>query len=65
MKVFKMLHINNLDGAIVRDTGTFHGVNKGLPTSRHMVCDDLLNQQLDINPKNEDVGIFKMTTTIA
>jgi hypothetical protein len=30
-----------------------------------MVCDDLLNQQLDIDPKNEDIGILEMTTTIA
>jgi len=29
-----------------------------------MVCDDLPNQQLDIDPKNEDVCIFEMTTTI-
>jgi hypothetical protein len=28
MKVFKMLHPNTSDGAIVRDTSTFHGVNK-------------------------------------
>jgi hypothetical protein len=65
MKVFKMLHPNILDGAIVRDMGTFHGVNKGLPTSRHMVCDDLLDQQLGIDPKNEDIGILEMITTIA
>ncbi len=45
--------------------GTFHGVNKCPPTTRHMVCDDLLNQQLDIDPKNEDIGILEMTTTIA
>jgi len=65
MKVFKMLHPNIFDGAIVRDTCTFHGVNKGPPTSRHMVCDDLLDQQLDIDPRNEDIGILEMITTIA
>ncbi len=56
MKVFKMLHLNIHDGAIVRDTSTFHGINKGPPIVRHMVCDDLLDQQLDIDPKNEDVS---------
>jgi hypothetical protein len=65
MKIFKMLHPNIPNGAIVRNTGTFHGINKGPPTARHMVCDDLLDQQLDIDPKNEDVGILKMTTTVA
>jgi hypothetical protein len=65
MKIFKMLHPNILDGAIVKDTGTFHGINKGPPTARHMVCDDLPDQQLDIDPKNEDVSILEMTTSIA
>jgi hypothetical protein len=51
--------------AIVRDMGTFHGVNKCPLVTRHMVCDYLLNQQLDIDPKNEDVGILEMTSTIA
>jgi hypothetical protein len=51
MKVFKMLHLNILDGAIVRDTGTFHGVNKCPLATRHMACDDLPNQQLDIDSK--------------
>ncbi len=36
-----MLHPNILDGAIVRDIHTFHGVNKGPPIAKHMVCDDL------------------------
>jgi hypothetical protein len=65
MKVFKMLHPNIPDGAIVRDTGTFHGVNKCLPATRPMVCDDLPDQQLNIDPNNEDIGILEMTTTIA
>jgi len=60
-----MLYPNILDGAIVRDIGTFHGVNKGPPTAKHMVCDDLPDQQLDIHPKNEDVGILEMITAIA
>jgi hypothetical protein len=44
MKVFKMPHPNIPNGAIVKDTGTFHGVNKG-PTIGHMVCDDLHDQK--------------------
>jgi hypothetical protein len=64
MEVLKMLHPNIHDGAIVGDTGTFHGVNKGSPTIGHMVCDDLTNQQSDIDPKNEDVGILDMKTSI-
>jgi hypothetical protein len=59
MKVFKMLRPNIPDGAIVRDTGTFHGINKCLLASRHMICDDLPDQQLDIDPKNEDIGILR------
>jgi hypothetical protein len=65
MKIFKMLHLNILDGAIVRDTCTFHGVKKGPPIARHMVCDDQPNQQLDLDRKNEDVGILEMITIIA
>jgi hypothetical protein len=65
MKVFEMLHPNIPYGAIVRDTSTFRGVNKCPPIVKHMVCDDLLDQQLDINPKNGDISILGMTTTIA
>ncbi len=54
-----MLRPNIPDGAIVRDTGTFHGINKCLLASRHMICDDLPDQQLDIDPKNEDIGILR------
>jgi hypothetical protein len=60
-----MLHPNIPDGAIIRDTCTCHGINKCLPTIGHMVCDDLHDQQLDIDPNNEDIGILEMTTTIA
>ncbi len=60
-----MLHLNIHDNVIVRDTSTFHGINKGPPTIGHMVCDDLLNQQPNIDPKNEDVGILDMKTIIA
>jgi hypothetical protein len=49
MKVFKMLHLNIPNGAIVRDMSTFHGVNKCLFATKHMVCDDLPDQQFDIN----------------
>ncbi len=59
-----MLHPSIPNSAIVRNTSTFHGINKGPPTTRHMVCDDLPNQQPNIDPKNEDVGILQMTTTI-
>jgi len=60
MKVFKMLHPNILNGAIVKDMGTFHGVNKGPATIRYMVCDDLLDQEIDIK---KDIGCLEMTTT--
>jgi hypothetical protein len=30
-----------------------------------MVCDDLLDQQPDIDPKNENIGFLEMTTTTA
>jgi hypothetical protein len=65
MKVFKMLHPNIHDGAIVRDMGTFHGINKGPLTIGHMVCDDPPSQQPNIDPKNEDVGILDMKNSIA
>jgi hypothetical protein len=59
MKVFKMLHFNILDGAIVRDIGTFHGVKKGPPIVRHMVCDDRPNQQLDLDPKMKTLVLWR------
>jgi hypothetical protein len=59
-----MLHPNILDGAIARDMGTFHGVNKGPTMSGHMVCDDLLDQEVDIQEKNEDVGWLEMINAI-
>jgi hypothetical protein len=65
MKVFKMLHPNIPNGAIIKDISTFHGVNKCPPIARHMVCDDLHDQQPNIDQKNEDVGFLDMTTTIA
>ncbi len=51
MKVFKMLHPNIPNGAIIRDMGTFHVVHKGLATVGHMVCDDLPNQKVNIKKK--------------
>jgi hypothetical protein len=45
MKVLKMLHPNIPNGAIIRDMGTFHKVNKGFAIVGHMVCDDLLDQK--------------------
>ncbi len=60
-----MLHPNIPNGGIVRDTNTFHGVNKCPPTTRNMVCDDLPDQQPNIDPKNEDIGFMEMITTIA
>ncbi len=65
MKVFKMLHPNIPNATIVKDMGTFHGVNKCPLVAWHMVCDELPNQQLNIDPKNKDIGILEMTTTIA
>ncbi len=65
MKVIKMLHPNIHDGAIVRNTCTFHQINKGPPTIGHMVCDDLPNQQPSIDPKNEKNGILDMKSIIA
>jgi hypothetical protein len=52
MKVFKMPHPNIFNGAIVTDTSTFHGVNKGPTTTGHMVCDDLHDQKVNIQEKN-------------
>jgi hypothetical protein len=59
-----MLHPNILDGAIARDMGIFHGVNKGTTTSGHMVCDELLDQEVDIQEKNEDIGCLEMINAI-
>jgi hypothetical protein len=57
MKVFKILHLNILDFAIVRDTSTFHGVNKGPPSTRQMVSNGLLNKKMTLK--------IKMKTLIA
>jgi len=62
MKVLKMLHLNIFYGAIVRDVSTFHGVNKGLAATGHMVCDDLLDQEANIQEKDEDIGSLEMIT---
>jgi hypothetical protein len=64
MKVFKMPHPNIPNGAIVKDTCTFHGVNKGHITTGHMVCDDLHDQEANIQEKGENIGSLEMTTTI-
>jgi hypothetical protein len=63
MKVFKMQHSNIFYGAIVRDACTFHGVNEGLAAIGHMVCDDFVDQQANIQEKDEDIGSSEMTTT--
>ncbi len=43
MKVFKMLHPNIPNIAIVKDMGTFHEVNKDPPSIGQMVSNGLLN----------------------
>jgi hypothetical protein len=40
-----MLHPNIPNAAIIRDTSTFHGVNKCPSSTKQMVCNDLLNQK--------------------
>jgi hypothetical protein len=64
MKVFKNLHPYIPNGATIKDMGTFHGVNKGLVVARHIVCDDLSNQEINIQEKNENIGDLKMTFVI-
>ncbi len=59
-----MLHPTILNGAIVRDMNTFHGVSKCPPAIGHMVCDDLPYQQPNIDSKNEDIGISEMISSI-
>jgi hypothetical protein len=66
VKVFKMPHPNNPNGAIVGNTGTFHGVNNGpSTTSRHTVCDDLHDEKANIKKKDENIGSLEMITAIA
>jgi len=61
-----MLHLNIHDGAIIRDMGTFHGINKGPSTIGHMVCDDPPSQQPNIDPKMKTlVPILDMKNSIA
>jgi hypothetical protein len=43
MKVFKMLHPNIPNIAIVKDMGTFHEVNKDPPSIGQMVSNGVLN----------------------
>ncbi len=59
-----MLHLYILNGAIIRDTSTFHGVNEGLVVARHMICDDLFNQEVNIQEKNENISNLEMTFVI-
>jgi hypothetical protein len=65
MKVFKMLHLNIPDVAIVKDIDTFHGLSKGPPSIRQMVSNGLLNIKHDIENKNENISNLEMTTFIA
>ncbi len=60
-----MPHPNILNGAIVRDMGTLHGVNNCPTTSGHVVCDDLHDQEANIQEKDENIGSLEMITAIA
>jgi hypothetical protein len=59
MKAFKMRNLNIHGGAIIRDAGTFHGINKGPPIAKHMVCDVLPNQEPDIEGKMKTLAAWK------
>jgi hypothetical protein len=61
MKIFKMFHPHIRDGAIVQETGTFHGVQKGLALNAHINFVDMHDQEVDVNEKLEDVVAFETT----
>ncbi len=54
-----MRNLNIHGGAIIRDAGTFHGINKGPPIAKHMVCDVLPNQEPDIEGKMKTLAAWK------
>jgi hypothetical protein len=61
MKIFKMLHLNILDDAVIRETSTLHGVQKGLTLDAHINYVDMFDQKVSVNEKPEGVTTFKTT----
>jgi hypothetical protein len=49
IKIFKMLHLHILDGAIIRKIGTFHGVQRGLALNAHINYIDVHDQEVGVN----------------
>ncbi len=61
MKIFKMFHPHILDSAIIRETNTFHGVQRDLALNAHINSIDMLDQEIGVNEKLKDVDAFKTT----
>jgi len=61
MKIFKMFHLHILDGAIVRETGTLHGVHRGPALDIHINFVDMPNQKVNVNDKLDDVNALETT----
>jgi hypothetical protein len=59
MKIFKMFHPHILDGAIVQEIGTLHGVQRGLEVNAHINSIDMNDQKVGVNGKPKDVVAFE------
>jgi hypothetical protein len=60
-KIFQMLHPCISDGAIVRKTGTLHGVHRGLALDVHINFVDMLDQEVNVNEKPDNVDTLETT----
>jgi hypothetical protein len=61
MKIFKMLHLHILDGAIVQETSTLHGVHKGPALDVHINSINMHDQEVDVNEKPDNVDALDTT----
>jgi len=58
MKIFEMLHPYILDGAILQKMNTLH---RGLALDVHINFVDMLNQEVDVNEKLNNVATLDTT----
>ncbi len=61
MKIFKMLHLHILDGAITRETCTLHGIQKGFALDAHINFVDMPDQKVGVNEKPKDIVASETT----
>jgi hypothetical protein len=61
MKIFKMFHPHISNDAILQKTGTLHGVHRGPTLDVHITSIDMLDQEVDVNEKPDNVATLETT----